>query len=95
MKVKAEGGVAGRLGALVEVASTNGVLTFTIKNNASSKRQLKYLTKRMIKANQLTDYLRVTADKKDSYVVKYRKVAAEGGAEEEEAEVDETPPQLE
>merc|ERR1712168_1666888 len=40
-------------------------------NIAFSKRYLKYLTKRYLKKNNLREWLRVVADKKESYTLKY------------------------
>jgi large subunit ribosomal protein L22e len=45
-----------------------------------SKRQLKYLSKRYLKKQQLKDYLRVVAASKNSYEMRYYKLA--GGDEE-------------
>jgi len=41
-----------------------------------SKRQLKYLTKRYLKKQQLRDYLRVVANSKNSYELKYFSISA-------------------
>merc|ERR1712168_68147 len=40
-------------------------------NIAFSKRYLKYLTKRYLKKSNLREWLRVVADKKESYTLKY------------------------
>merc|ERR1712156_378973 len=50
-----------------------------------SKRYLKYLTKKYLKKNNLRDWLRVVADKKDSYELRYFQI----NNEEEEEEGDE------
>jgi large subunit ribosomal protein L22e len=50
-----------------------------------SKRQLKYLSKRYLKKQQLRDYLRVIASSKNSYELKYYSIAA-GGDDEDAAE---------
>lgn len=49
-----------------------------------SKRQLKYLSKRYLKKQQLKDFLRVVASSKNSYVLKYYSVS--GGDEEADEE---------
>ena len=49
-----------------------------------SKRQLKYLSKRYLKKQQLRDYLRVVAASKNSYEMRY--FAISGGDEEVEEE---------
>jgi large subunit ribosomal protein L22e len=46
-----------------------------------SKRQLKYLSKRYLKKQQLRDYLRVVAASKNSYELRYFSIS--GGDEEE------------
>ncbi|CAH1774111.1 unnamed protein product [Owenia fusiformis] len=51
-----------------------------------SKRYLKYLTKKFLKKHQLRDWLRVVADTKDSYDLRYFQINNE---EEEEDEGDE------
>lgn len=48
-----------------------------------SKRQLKYLSKRYLKKQQLKDFLRVVAASKNSYVLKYYSVAGGDEADEE------------
>ncbi|KAL7498724.1 hypothetical protein ACHAWT_008083 [Skeletonema menzelii] len=48
-----------------------------------SKRQLKYLSKRYLKKQQLRDYLRVIAKSKNSYELKYYQITA---GDDEEAE---------
>ncbi|KAJ2451998.1 60S ribosomal protein L22 [Coemansia sp. RSA 2336] len=52
-----------------------------------SKRYLKYLTKKFLKKNQLRDWLRVVAESKDTYKLKYFNVSNE--AEEESGDEDE------
>ena len=49
-----------------------------------SKRQLKYLSKRYLKKQQLRDYLRVVAPSKNSYVLKYFSIS--GGEENDNEE---------
>ena len=49
-----------------------------------SKRQLKYLSKRYLKKQQLRDYLRVVAASKNSYEMRY--FAISGNDEEEDEE---------
>ena len=49
-----------------------------------SKRQLKYLSKRYLKKQQLRDYLRVIAASKNSYELRYPAIAA--GEEEDNEE---------
>mmetsp|Transcript_39909 Transcript_39909/g.56239 ORF Transcript_39909/g.56239 Transcript_39909/m.56239 type:complete len:123 (+) Transcript_39909:39-407(+) len=51
-----------------------------------SKRQLKYLSKRYLKKQQLRDYLRVVAASKNTYELRYFSIAAGDDEEEEEAE---------
>ena len=48
-----------------------------------SKRQLKYLSKRYLKKQQLKDFLRVVASSKNSYILKYYNVSGSDEADEE------------
>ena len=48
-----------------------------------SKRQLKYLSKRYLKRQQLKNYLRIVAASKNSYEMRYYSITG-GDAEEEE-----------
>ncbi|KAL7472414.1 hypothetical protein ACHAXS_012767 [Conticribra weissflogii] len=48
-----------------------------------SKRQLKYLSKRYLKKQQLRDYLRVVAASKNSYELRYYQIT---GGDEDDAE---------
>lgn len=49
-----------------------------------SKRQLKYLSKRYLKKQQLRDYLRVVAPSKNSYVMKYFSISGGDEGDDEE-----------
>jgi len=48
-----------------------------------SKRYLKYLSKKYLKANNLRDWLRVVADSKTSYQLKYFNINQDDEEEEE------------
>merc|ERR1712029_198596 len=48
-----------------------------------SKRQLKYLSKRYLKKQQLRDYLRVVAASKNSYELRYFSISGGDEADEE------------
>jgi large subunit ribosomal protein L22e len=48
-----------------------------------SKRQLKYLSKRYLKKQQLKEYIRVVAASKNSYQLKYYNVAGGDGGDDE------------
>lgn len=50
-----------------------------------SKAYLKYLTKRYLKKNSLRDWIRVVADSKESYELRYFRISSNED-EEEEAE---------
>jgi large subunit ribosomal protein L22e len=79
--------VNGRTNNLAEGGITidrqNDTIAFSSTQIATSKRYLKYLTKKFLKKHQLRDWLRVVAADKASYAIKYFNV---GG---EEAEADE------
>lgn len=64
--------VDGKLNNLenVNIEASNKKLTVTA-SCAFSKRYLKYLTKRYLKKNSLREWLRVVADDKQSYTLKY------------------------
>jgi len=49
-----------------------------------SKRYLKYLTKKFLKKNKLRDWLRVIANTKDSYELRYFNIDQDEEAEEAE-----------
>lgn len=49
-----------------------------------SKRYLKYLTKKYLKKNNLRDWLRVVADGKDSYELRYFQINNQDEDEDEE-----------
>jgi large subunit ribosomal protein L22e len=80
--------IGGKTGAL---ASNNVVITrdrtkLTVASPAEvkfSKRQLKYLSKRYLKKQQLRDYLRVVAASKHSYEMKYYSISGGDEADEE------------
>lgn len=74
---------AGNLGESVFV-SHEGTKLNVISKIPFSKRYLKYLSKRFLKRSQLRDYLRVVANSKNSYELKYYKIADAGDAEDDE-----------
>lgn len=49
---------------------------------SSAHRYIKYLTKKFLKKNQMRDWLRVVANKKDSFTLRYYNVNTETAAEE-------------
>ena len=49
-----------------------------------SKRQLKYLSKRYLKKQQLKNYLRVVAASKNSYELRYYQLSGDGDEGEDE-----------
>jgi len=49
-----------------------------------SKRQLKYLSKRYLKKQQLRDFLRVVAASKNSYEMRYFRISDVDEADDEE-----------
>lgn len=82
--------IGGKTGQL---AASNVVLArdrtkLTIASPADlkfSKRQLKYLSKRYLKKQQLKDYLRVVAASKNSYEMRYYNItAADDGSNADE-----------
>lgn len=67
----------------VTVKREGDKIVFATTSLAVSKRYMKYLTKKYLKKHQLKDHLRVVADSKDSYDIRYYSV---GGAEEADEE---------
>ena len=80
--------IGGKTGAL---ASNNVTITrdrtkLTVASPAElkfSKRQLKYLSKRYLKKQDLRDYLRVVPASKNSYEMKYYSISGGDEADEE------------
>jgi len=64
--------VEGKLDNLDNIQIENSAKKLTVTANCQfSKRYLKYLTKRYLKKNSLREWLRVIADDKTSYTLKY------------------------
>jgi len=81
--------ISGKTGQLANnnVAISRDRTKLTVTSPAElgfSKRQLKYLSKRYLKKEQLKDYMRVVAASKNSYELRYYSIS--GGDEEEEEE---------
>lgn len=68
-RIKVEG-KTGNLGSAVTVAKDKDALIIETKI-AFSKRYLKYLTKKYLKAQELREYLRVVATSKNQYELKF------------------------
>lgn len=51
-----------------------------------SKQYLKYLTKKYLKKAQLRDYIRVIADEKQTYQLRYFRINEEASDDEKQAE---------
>jgi len=82
-----------KVGGKVGTLASNGVsiqrdrtkLTVSAPSDLGfSKRQLKYLSKRYLKKQQLRDYLRVVAASKNSYELRYFSIAGGDDIEDEE-----------
>ena len=83
-RIKVEGKTGNLAQNNVSVSRDATKLTVSVPGDVKlSKRQLKYLTKRYLKKQQLRDYLRVVAASKNSYQLKYFSIA--GDADEAEA----------
>merc|ERR1711934_485844 len=64
--------VDGKIGNMDKVAVDNSSKKLTVTSDVPfSKRYLKYLTKRYLKKNSLREWLRVVAEDKPSYTLKY------------------------
>jgi large subunit ribosomal protein L22e len=80
--------INGKTGALAasNVSITRDRTKLTVSSPAElkfSKRQLKYLSKRYLKKQQLRDYLRVIAASKNSYEMRYFEMNSGDGDDEE------------
>ncbi len=71
----------GNLGDSVKVAREGKAKVVVDSAIPMSKRYLKYLTKKYLKKQQLRDFLRVIANKKDSYELRYFNMAQEEESE--------------
>jgi len=61
----------GKLGDNVSVAVEGDSLVFSVVGEAIPKRQIKYLARRYVNQSQLSNHLRVVANSKSSYAVKF------------------------
>jgi large subunit ribosomal protein L22e len=80
-KIKVDGKV-GNLGKNVSVTSNKTKINVT-SDIDFSKRYLKYLAKKYLKANNLRDWLRVVANSKASYELKYFQINQDEEEDEE------------
>ncbi|KAJ3407565.1 hypothetical protein HDV05_005388 [Chytridiales sp. JEL 0842] len=85
-RIKVEG-KTNNLGSIVAISRNGAVLTITAAQGTFAKRYLKYLTKKFLKKNQIRDWLRVIANSKGSYELRYPNIPE--GDDGEEAEEDE------
>jgi len=82
--------IGGKTGALaannVTITRDRTKLTVAAPSELATfpKRQLKYLSKRYLKKQQLRDYLRVVAASKNSYELRYFEISGDAEAEDEE-----------
>jgi large subunit ribosomal protein L22e len=75
IKVTSLGGKAGQLGDKVSIVKDKSKLTI-LAEPPFSKRYLKYLTKKYLQKEQLRNFLRVVANSKGSFELKYFKISA-------------------
>uniref|UniRef100_A0A2K5BWG2 Large ribosomal subunit protein eL22 n=2 Tax=Aotus nancymaae TaxID=37293 RepID=A0A2K5BWG2_AOTNA len=79
-----ENGKAGNLGGGV-VTTERSKSKITVTSEVPfSKRYLKYLTKKYLKKNNLRDWLRVVANSKESYELRYFQINQDEQEEEDE-----------
>ena len=84
-RIKVGGKTGGLASAGITVTRDRTKLTVSAPSDVQfPKRQLKYLSKRYLKKQQLRDYLRVIAASKNSYELRYFAIAA--GDEEADEE---------
>ncbi|KAH9835692.1 ribosomal protein L22e [Rhodofomes roseus] len=77
-------GKTGQLGENVKIIREGDVKLTVTSSIPLSKRYLKYLTKKYLKKNTLRDWIRVVANSKDSYQLRFYNI--QGAADEEEEE---------
>lgn len=82
-KIKVNGSCPAPAGA-VTITREKTKLTIVFADENSSKRYIKYLTKKYLKKQQLKDYLRVIMSSKNSYQLKYYKFENDAAADDEE-----------
>ncbi|EED91116.1 RL22, ribosomal protein 22 60S large ribosomal subunit [Thalassiosira pseudonana CCMP1335] len=83
-RIKVEGKTGNLAQNNVTVSRDRTKLTIASPSDLGfSKRQLKYLSKRYLKKQQLRDYLRVVAASKNSYELRYYSISA---GDDEDAE---------
>lgn len=76
-RIKVEGKTGNLSQTNVVITRDRTKITVASPNDLGfSKRQLKYLSKRYLKKQQLRDYLRVIASSKNSYELKYYQITA-------------------
>ena len=78
----------GKLGENVKISIADGIVKIEVENDATAKRQLKYLTRRYLKKQTLSNYLRVLAPAKDKYKIKYLAASTEDADEEQGEDVE-------
>jgi large subunit ribosomal protein L22e len=84
-RIKIEGKTGQLAGSNVVISRDRTKLTIASPAELGfSKRQLKYLSKRYLKKQQLKNYLRVVAASKNSYEMRYYSISGGDDAEDEE-----------
>ena len=76
------GGKTGNLGSAVNISKDKNSVVVEAKIDFS-KRYLKYLTKKYLKKQQMREYLRVVANNKNTYQLRYLQVDNEGEGDAE------------
>merc|ERR1712156_520999 len=76
------GGKTGNLGSAVTISKDKNSVVVEAKIDFS-KRYLKYLTKKYLKKRQMREYLRVVANNKNTYQLRYLQVDNEGEGDAE------------
>ena len=79
------GGKAGALGELVKVDASGSLVTIT-STAPLAKRYMKYLTKKYLKKNSLREYMRVIANSKKGFELRYFNLKTEDDAAADDEE---------
>merc|ERR1711881_495108 len=82
--IKVEGKIGNLAASGITVDNNKSVLSVNAEGGPLSKRYLKYLTKRYLKKNNLREWLRVVAEDKQSYTLKYFNINQDDEESDEE-----------
>ncbi|KAI8615854.1 ribosomal protein L22e, partial [Chytriomyces sp. MP71] len=77
-------GRTNNLGSVVAITRNGATITVTAANGTIAKRYVKYLAKKYLKKTIVSEWLRVVAVSKTGYELRYRPLAIDDAAAEDE-----------